>query len=158
MRILARESEGRKIDILKTVPIFRELSTREILEVIPLLHERVYEKGEIVFEEGDQGHGIFVVLVGCVRAESKREPLKAMAVDIGPGEIVGELSLFDEGTRMGTVTAIDRTYLVALFQGEFYSLLSKDRNLGAKVLLEIARTLSRRARGLLQQERHAPSL
>ena len=158
MRILVRESERQKVDILKTVPILRELTIREILEVIPLMHERVYEKGEIVFEEGDQGHGIFVVLTGSVRAESKREPLKAMAVEIGPGEIIGELSLFDEGPRMGTVTAINRTYLVALFQGEFYSLLSKDRNLGAKVLLEIARTLSRRARGLLQQERHAPSL
>jgi CRP/FNR family cyclic AMP-dependent transcriptional regulator len=158
MRIFKKESERQKVETLKTIPILHELTTREILEVIPLLHERVYEKGEIVFEEGDQGHGIFVVLTGSVRVESRREPLKAMAFELGPGEIIGELSLFDEGPRLGTVTAIDRTYLVALFQGEFYALLTKDRNLGAKVLLEIARTLSRRARGLLEQERHAPSL
>jgi CRP/FNR family transcriptional regulator, cyclic AMP receptor protein len=158
MRILPSESERQKVNILKTVPILRDLTAREILEVIPLLHERVYEKGEIIFEEGDQGHGLFVVLTGRVRAQSRREPLKAMAVDIGPGELIGELSLFEEGPRMGTVTAIDRTYLVALFRGEFYSLLSRDRNLGAKVLLEIARTLSRRALRLLQQEAHAPSL
>lgn len=126
--------------------------------MIPLLHERVYEKGEIIFEEGDLGHGIFVILTGSAQAQSRRDPLKAMAVEIGPGELIGELSLFDEGPRMGTVTAINRTYLVALFRGEFYSLLSRDRNLGAKVLLEIARTLSRRARRLLQQEPHAPSL
>jgi hypothetical protein len=45
-----------------------------------------------------------------------------------------------------------------LFQGEFFTLLSRDRNIGAKVLLEIARTLSRRTRELLRHERHAPSL
>jgi CRP/FNR family cyclic AMP-dependent transcriptional regulator len=158
MRILPSESERQKVNILKTVPILRDLTTREILEVIPLLHERVYEKGEIIFEEGDQGHGIFVVLNGSVQAKSRREPLNAMAVEIGPGELIGELSLFDEGPRMGTVTAIIRTNLVALFRDEFYALLSRDRNLGAKVLLEISRTLSRRARSLLQQELHAPIL
>jgi CRP/FNR family cyclic AMP-dependent transcriptional regulator len=113
MRFFTSESERQKVDGLKAVPILRELSTREILEVIPLLHERVYQKGEIVFEEGDQGHGIFIVLTGGVRAESSHELLKAKAVDIGPGEILGELSLFDEGPRMGTVTAIERTSVVA---------------------------------------------
>ena len=158
MRFFAKASERQKIDALKAIPILCELTTREILEVIPLLHERVYETGEILFEEGDRGHGIFIIVTGGVRAESSRELLKAMAVDIGPGEILGELSLFDEGPRMGTVTAVERTSIVALFRGEFFSLLSSDRNLGAKVLLEIARTLSRRTRELLRQERHAPSL
>jgi CRP-like cAMP-binding protein len=158
MRVGATGRERQKIDALKAIPIFQDLATREILEVIPLLHERVYEKGEIVFEEGDPGHGIFVILAGRVRATSSRELLRALAVDLGPGEILGELSLFAAGPRMGTVTAIEQTSVVALFQGEFFSLLSRNRNIGAKVLLEIARTLSNRARGLLRQERSAPSL
>jgi hypothetical protein len=54
MRILPRESERQKVIILKTLPILRDLTAREIIEVILLLHERVYEKGEIIIEEGDR--------------------------------------------------------------------------------------------------------
>jgi hypothetical protein len=45
-----------------------------------------------------------------------------------------------------------------LFQAEFATLLMKNKNIGIKVLLAIARILSRRARQLLQREKHIPSL
>jgi NTE family protein len=84
--------------------------------------------------------------------------LKNAVLDFGPGELVGELSLFDQAPRTAKVVAVERTVTVALFQAEFSSLLLKNKNVGVKVLVEIARTLSRRARQLLLQERHVPSL
>jgi CRP-like cAMP-binding protein len=71
---------------------------------------------------------------------------------------VGELALFDEGPRSATVVAVERTVTVALFQAEFSSLLMKNKNIGVKVLTEIGRTLSRRARQALLHEKHIPSL
>ena len=71
---------------------------------------------------------------------------------------MGELALFDEGPRSATVVAMERTVTVALFQAEFATLLMKNKNIGIKVLLAIARILSRRARQLLQREKHIPSL
>jgi CRP-like cAMP-binding protein len=72
--------------------------------------------------------------------------------------MVGELSLFDQAPRTAKAVAIEHTVTVALFQAEFSSLLLKNKSVGVKVLVEIARTLSRRTRQLLLQERHVPSL
>jgi len=158
MRFFGTDMNAQKIEMLKNIPIFRELTRKEILEVDELLHERIYEKDEIVFEEGDSGHGIFIIVSGKLRADPSHELLKKAVLDFGPGEMVGELSLFDKAPRTAKVVAIERTVIVALFQAEFSSLLIKNKNIGMKVLVEIARTLSRRARQLLLHEKHAPSL
>ena len=158
MRFFGADMKAQKIEVLKSIPIFHELTPKEILEVEELLHERLYEKDEIIFEEGDPGHGIFIVVSGKLRADPNHKLLKNAVLDFGPGELVGELSLFDEAPRTAKVVAIERTVTVALFQAEFSSLLLKNKSIGAKVLVEIARTLSRRARQLLLQERHVPSL
>jgi CRP/FNR family transcriptional regulator, cyclic AMP receptor protein len=158
MRFFGTDMNAQKIEMLKNIPIFRELTRKEILEVDELLHERIYEKDEIVFGEGDPGHGIFIIVSGKVRADPSHKLLKNAVLDFGPGELVGELSLFDEAPRTAKVVAIERTMTMALFQAEFSSLLLKNRNIGVKVLVEIARTLSRRTRQLLLQEKHVPSL
>ena len=158
MRLFGSDTNAQKVEMLKNIPIFHELTRKEILEVDELLHERIYEKDEIIFEEGDPGHGIFIIVSGKVRADPSHKLLKNEVLDIGPGELVGELSLFDQAPRTAKVIAIERTVTVVLFQAEFYSLLLKNKSVGVKVLVEIARTLSRRARQLLLQERHVPSL
>lgn len=158
MRFFGPDMIPQEIEMLKNIPIFHELTRKEILEVDELLHERVYEKDEVVFEEGDPGHGIFVIISGKLRADPSHELLKTAVLDFGPGELVGELSLFDKAPRTATVVAIERTVTVALFQAEFSSLLLKNKSIGVKVLVEIAQTLSRRARQLLLHEKHVPSL
>lgn len=144
--------------MLKSIPIFHKLTRKEILEVDELLYERVYEKDEIVFEAGDPGHGVFIVVSGRLRVDPSNEALKTVLLDVGPGESVGELALFDEGPRSGTVVAMERTVTIALFQAEFSTLLMKNKSIGVKVLIELARILSRRARQLLQHEKHLPTL
>lgn len=158
MRFFGADMNAQKIEMLKNIPIFHELTRKEILEVDELLHERVYEKNEILFEEGDPGHGIFIIVSGKVRADPSHKLLKHAVLDFGPGELVGELTLFDEAPRTAKVVAIERTVTMALFQAEFSSLLLKNKSVGVKVLVEIARTLSRRARQLLLQEKHIPSV
>ena len=147
-----------RVAMLKNIPIFHELTNKEILEVDELLHERIYEPDEIIFEEGDQGHGVFIVISGKVRVDPCHKLLKTGNLEFGPGELVGELTLFDEAPRTATVVAIEHTVAVALFQAEFSSLLTKNKSIGVKVLIEIARILSRRTRQLLLQQKHCPSI
>jgi CRP/FNR family transcriptional regulator, cyclic AMP receptor protein len=158
MRLFGSDTNAQKVEMLKNIPIFHELTRKEILEVDELLHERIYEKDEIIFEEGDPGHGIFIIVSGRVRADPSHKLLKNTVLDFGPGELVGELSLFDQAPRTAKVVAIERTVTMALFQAEFSSLLLKNKSVGVKVLVEIARILSRRARQLLLEERHVPSI
>jgi CRP/FNR family transcriptional regulator, cyclic AMP receptor protein len=158
MRLFGSDTNAQKVEMLKNIPIFHELTRKEILEVDELLHERIYEKDEIIFEEGDPGHGIFIIVSGKVRADRSHKLLKNTVLDFGPGELLGELTLFEEGPRIAKVVAIERTVTVALLQAEFSSLLLKNKSVGVKVLVQIARTLSRRTRQLLLQERHVPSI
>src|SRR5258706_9053594 len=144
--------------MLKNIPVFHELTRREILEVDQLLHERTYEKTEIIFEEGDAGHGIFIILSGKVRLKSTHKLLESATFEFGPGELLGELTLFDAAPRAATAVAIERTLTVALFQSEFSSLLTRNKDIGVKVLFEISKIMSRRTRRLLSQETGLPSV
>jgi CRP-like cAMP-binding protein len=158
MRFFSKNANALKIEMLRSLPIFSELTRKEMLEMEELLHERVYEKNEIVFEEGDPGLGIYIVVSGKLRVNPSHETLKALSLEIGPGELLGELTLFDEAPRTATVVALERTVMVALFQAEFSLLLTKNKSIGVKVLSQIARTLIRRLRQLVLHEQQRPSL
>ena len=158
MKWFGNGTASQRIEMLKNIQVFRELSRKEILEVDLLLHERTYEKDELIFEEGDAGHGIFVIVSGKVRAKSSHKLIEAAGSEFGPGDLLGELALFDEAPRAATAVAMERTLTVALFQAEFSSLIAKNRNIGVKVLLEISKTMSRRTRRLLLQEKSLPSV
>jgi len=158
MNLFSKPADREKVEMLRNLDVFRDLSVKEALEVAELLHERVYEKGEIVFEAGDIGHGIFVVVSGKVRVDPSAELFKDAVVEFGPGEMLGELTLFEEGPRTVTVAAVERTFIVALFRTEFSSLLTKNTKIGAKVLVRVSTTMCRRARRLLLREGHAACL
>jgi CRP-like cAMP-binding protein len=157
--ILFATRENRKtVQMLRALDVFRDLTFTEALEVDELLHERVYEKGEMIFEEGDMGHGIFVVISGKVRIATSHELLKDADVEFGPGEMLGELTLFEEAPRFASVVAVERTTVVALFRSEFSSLLTRNTKIGVKVLVRLSTTMSRRMRRLLLHESHLPTL
>jgi len=158
MNLFSRPASSNNVERLRKLDVFRDLTFKEAREVSELLHERVYEENEIIFEEGDLGHGIFIVISGKVRADPSHELLKTAVLEFGPGEMLGELSLFEEAPRTATVIAVERTVMVALFRSEFFALLTKNRNIGVKVLVRMSTTMCRRARRCLLRERHIPSL
>lgn len=158
MRFFRDDTTSRKIEMLKHIPVFRALDRSEILVVEELLHERTYEKDEIIFEEGDAGHGVYIIVSGKVGLKSSHKLIETAIFEFGPGDTVGELSLFDEAPQIATVFALEPTVTVALFQAELSSLLMNNTRIGVKVLMEISRALSRRTRRLLLQESGLPSV
>src|SRR5712672_720016 len=120
--------------------------------------ERVFEKGEIIFEKGDIGHGIFVVISGKVRVDPTGELFKDAVLEFGPGEMLGELSLFEEAPRFATVVAVERTVMVGLFRAEFSTLLTKNTKIGAKVLVRMCATMCQRFRNFLLRKSYSPTL
>lgn len=154
----ANNYDAKKIEMLKNIPIFQTLTRNELLEIEELLHERTYEKGEIIFEKGEMGHGIYIILEGRVRVNPCPELPASAVLELGRNEMIGELALFDEIPRLATLVAAERTTMAALFQSEFTSLLTTNKNIGVKVLVEVTRTLGRRARQLLTREQHVPTI
>jgi cAMP-binding proteins - catabolite gene activator and regulatory subunit of cAMP-dependent protein kinases len=158
MNLFSTPADRKSVELLRQLDVFRDLSFNEALELDELLHERVYEKGEIIFEKGDIGHGIFVVISGKVRVDPSDGLFKDAVPEFGPGEMFGELSLFEEAPRFATVVAVERTTLVALFRAEFSTLLTKNTKMGSKVLMRLCTTMCQRFRRLLLRERHCPTL
>src|SRR5262245_20723810 len=109
MKLFGTREDRKSVEQHRQLDAFRDLSFNEALELNELLHERVYEKGEIIFEEGDMGHGIFIVVSGKVRVDPSHEMLKDAVLEFGPGEMLGELTLFEEAPRFVTAVAMERT-------------------------------------------------
>jgi CRP-like cAMP-binding protein len=150
------DSDAQLIQELKAMKLFKSLTSRELREVEQLLHERKYEKDEIIFDEGDPGLGLFIVVNGRVRASSSIASFKNLAAEFCCGDFFGELSLFDEGPRTARITAAEPADIVALFRTEFFSLLEGNRNIAAKILFEISQTVCRRSRRMLLNEKDLP--
>ena len=158
MRFFHNDTTSRKIEMLKNIPVFHTLDRSEIRVVEALLHERTYEKDEILFEEGDPGHGMFIIVSGKVRLKSSHKLLESALFEFGPGDTLGEMSLFDEAPHNATVFAVEPTVAVALFQAELSSLLMNHTSIGVRVLMEISRIVSRRARQLLVRDSGLPDV
>ena len=158
MRLFGADTNNQKIEMLKALPVFSALDRREIRVVEALLHERTYEKDEIIFEEGDAGHGVYIIVSGKARLKSSHKLLESALFEFGPGDTLGEMSLLDESSQIATVFAVEPTVVVALFQAELSTLLMNNTSIGVKVLMEISKAIARRARRLLLQKSSLPTL
>jgi CRP/FNR family cyclic AMP-dependent transcriptional regulator len=94
--------------------------------------------GAVLTREGQQGGLAYVVVAGTVKATRKGRRV----VMLGPGSIVGELSLLDGGPRTATVTAVDDVSLLEINGDDFARLIAHSPHFTANLL----RTLAGRVR------------
>ncbi len=129
--------------ILRRVPLFSGMADDDWAALAPQLTTVQIRKSDVVFFEGDPGDCLFVVLEGKVKitrtAPDGRENLLAI---LGPGDLLGELSLFDSIHRTATATALTQLKLSQLDDVDFYAYIS-DR---PAVATELLRVLARRLR------------
>src|SRR5699024_5935067 len=101
--------------IVRSAPLFAELNDQSYLAVRERMQESTYRRGEEIFREGTPGDRLYVIGAGKVKlghtAPDGREHLLAI---LGPGEILGEVSLYDPGPRTATATALSQTVVVEL--------------------------------------------
>lgn len=94
-------------DVLRQAPLFSGLDDEATTALRSSLEETKLRRGEVLFHEGGSGDRLYVVLEGKVKlgrtSPDGRENLLAI---MGPGQMFGELSLFDPGPRSATVTAV----------------------------------------------------
>ena len=94
-------------DVLRQAPLFSSLDDEAATALGSSMTETKLRRGDALFHEGDSGDELYVVIDGKVKvgrsATDGRENLLAI---MGPGQMFGELSLFDPGPRSATVTAV----------------------------------------------------
>jgi CRP-like cAMP-binding protein len=140
----AAEAVDHMDNVLSQSPLFASLDPSAAASLISSLSERRVAKGEILFHEGEPGDHLYVILEGKVKlgraSADGRESLMAI---LGPGEMFGELSLFDPGPRAATATALTEAQVYRLGNAELMPWLATRPEVAAALLQALARRLRR---------------
>jgi CRP-like cAMP-binding protein len=131
-------------DVLMSAPLFAPLDEEAAEALRRSMVEVQVAKGDVVFAEGDQGDRLYVVLEGKVKlghaSADGRENLLGV---LGPGEMFGELSLFDPVPRTATATALTDCTLMGLGNADLDAWLEGRPALAKELLKALAQRLRR---------------
>jgi CRP/FNR family cyclic AMP-dependent transcriptional regulator len=112
-------------DVLREAPLFRELDDEAAVALRASLTETRLRRGEVLFREGDSGDKLFIVTEGKVKlGKSSSDGRENLLAILGPGQMFGELSLFDPGPRSATVTAVTDCVMQSLSHDELLEWLT----------------------------------
>jgi len=128
---------GAPADALRRVPLFADLSKREVEQVARRFKERRFAAGETVAREGSGGAAFFLIDSGEARVSvggAERATLQA-------GDYFGEIALIDEGARTATITASTELVCYGLTLWEFRPLVQENGVVGWKLLQSLAKKL-----------------
>lgn len=96
-------------------PLFVALDAEAAAALRASMTERRFGRGDIVFAEGESGDRMYVILDGKVKlGHASADGRESLLAVLGPGEMFGELSLFDPGPRTATATALTDVVVIGL--------------------------------------------
>jgi len=130
------------VELLHRVPVFSGLAAPELARVAEVAVPRRFAAGEVVFREGDESNTCYIVRSG--RARAVREHVDGRALTLahfGPGDIFGELAMFDDERRSATVETVEDTEAIAILGGDMRRLLRQHPDISVKLLAALGRRL-----------------
>jgi CRP/FNR family transcriptional regulator, cyclic AMP receptor protein len=133
---------------LRNLPLFADLTLPELAIVDNLLHERDYLAGEVIFDEGEIGQTIYLVLEGEVTICRQGRPADGQLARLGAGEFFGELGLLDDSVRSAQARAAADCRLLVLFRDDFNGLMDSHLRIAHKIGRQLLRHLGERLREL----------
>jgi CRP/FNR family transcriptional regulator, cyclic AMP receptor protein len=129
-------------DVLRQAPLFSSLDDEAADSLRASMSETSIGRGDVLFHEGDSGDRLYVVTDGKIKlgrtSADGRENLLAI---LGPGQMFGELSLFDPGPRSATATAVTPCTLVSLGHDELLRWLEDQPSVARALLNQLAARL-----------------
>jgi len=130
------------IALLHHVPAFETLGDAELARVAEVAVPRHYGTGQIVFHEGDDSDTCYVVRSGKLRALRGNGDGRAITLaNFGPGDIFGELAMFDDERRSATVEALEPAEVIAILGADMRRLLREHSDIAVKLIVALGRRL-----------------
>lgn len=130
--------------ILSGVELFDGLNERELNQIAALFEKQTLQRGELLAEQGTPGEALYLVSQGFVEVivENEDRP-DQVVINLGTGQIIGEMSLVDQGPRSATVRAISNPTVVhCIHRSDFEELCEENNHIGYIVMRNIAADLS----------------
>lgn len=146
-----------KIQEIRSLRIFHNLTDRDIFEVMKRSEIIEVPAGATVFSEGDQDQTLYVIIRGDFEVTA-RSPVSGELIRFscaGEGLVFGEMSFLDTQPRSATITATVDAEVFGLSRGDYDDLMASSPLSAARFMMGVAEILSRRLRGVDQRIKHA---
>jgi len=137
-------------DVLAHSPVFAPLGQRERLELAARMRSRHFQRNEVIFHRDDAAGHVYLIASGTVKVSVPEEGGQEVVIALHRGgDVFGEISLFDEGPRSATVTAMTETMTFALANHDFMDVLRGSPD-AMRQLLALLATRIRRSTGHIE--------
>lgn len=135
---------------LKHVPLFSDLTERELELLVASGSRRKFPAKNIIFQEGEPGDFLLVILSGKVKVIiSGKDGEEFILTLLGPGSFFGEMALLEGGYRSATVMTVEPSVFLQIEKKDFSELLKRQ----PRIALKILNSLSQRLRKATEQIR-----
>jgi CRP-like cAMP-binding protein len=130
------------VELLGRVPAFSTLEPADLQRIAELALPRHFEPGEVVFREGDASDTCYVVREGHARAVRTHGDGRTITLaTFGPGDIFGELAMFEDERRSATIEAIEPTSVVGVLGPDMRRLMKRHPEIAARLVIALGRRL-----------------
>jgi CRP/FNR family transcriptional regulator, cyclic AMP receptor protein len=130
-------SKAKTDERLKSIPMFSDLSNKELRSVSRLMTAVTVAEGTDIITQDEIGREFMILLTGTAVVRRNGRKL----ADIGPGDMTGEVGVLSDSPRMATVTATSPMVIEVLNRRELMTLLDEQPRMAKKILLAAIRRL-----------------
>jgi CRP/FNR family transcriptional regulator len=130
------------LNIISTIPLFNGLPEDQMVAIRKIALEKKFSKGEIIFSEGDEGNGFYVIAEGRVKVFKVSTEGKEHILHIfGPGQPFGEAPVFAGQKFPANAQAIEKTRVLFFLRVSIVNLISANPSLALNMLAVMSKKL-----------------
>jgi CRP-like cAMP-binding protein len=130
------------VALLGAVPVFETLAPEDLRRVAEVAVPRRFAAQQVIFREGDASDTCYVVRTGHARAIREHPDGRSITLaHFGPGDIFGELAMFDDERRSATVETLDELGSLAVAGSDMRRLLREHPDIAVKLVIALGRRL-----------------
>jgi CRP-like cAMP-binding protein len=132
--------------VLKDVELFEGVTDDELQAIAKICQEQTFQAGDTITSQGERGDTLYLIhegLVEVIRSATLTDPSPRAVINLGKGQLFGEMALVDHGPRSATVRALaKKTVVHVIRRDDFDKLCESNHHLGYIVMRNIAADLS----------------
>ncbi|HEX3582294.1 MAG TPA: DUF1003 domain-containing protein [Thermoanaerobaculia bacterium] len=133
--------DPRHRELLSKIALFESLTDEDLDTLTARLEEVVFEEGDVIFRQGDEGSSLFIVEEGSVEIWYGEGIGRVVLTTLFNGQYFGELSLFDGSPRSATATALKHSELIRLDRADLVDFVNKNPAAALRIISEMGERL-----------------
>jgi CRP-like cAMP-binding protein len=139
---MGQETSSDTLELLAKVPVFETLAVEDLERIAEVAVPRSFESAQVIFREGDASDTCYIVRSGRARAVRAHSDGRVITLaTFGPGDIFGELAIFESEKRSATVEAVEPTQVIAILGPDMRRLLNAHHEMAIKLVIALGRRL-----------------